>query len=340
MSTFGNLAVTLSDFRKRMAPNGAIDKIIEYLAQANIILEDMKWMPGNLPTGNLTTLRTSYPEPSIRVINQGVSPTKSTAKQIVDTCCMLEARSEVDIKLLALQNDKAAFRFSEDKAHMQGFADKVADMLFNGNSDENPDTFNGLKIRYNTLGVNPEKGTAAYQVLSAGTPNADAKNTSLWLIGWGEQATSGIYPKNATAGLSSKDLGEYDAFDSDNKRFRAVGTLFNWDVGLAVRNIRQNARLANIDSTKLQSLTSAQKLVIIEKVIHAKNRIQFLNKMDTKHVIYCDDDMYTFLETYLIDKSNVHVTRQDLMGQMPKIYISGIPVEKLDCLTANEAAIV
>lgn len=339
MATVGNLALTLSDYRKRMTPDGALDQIIEYLAQANPVLEDMKVMQGNLPTGNIVTQRTSYPKPSIRTINQGIAPTKSTTKQVTDTCAMLEARSEVDIKLLGLQPDKKAFRLSEDKAHMQGFADAVADMLFNGNTETNPDEFNGLKLRYKELNSSAEKGDFAYQVISAGTPNADALNSSIWIVGWGEQATAGIYPKNGVVGLQTRDLGEYDAFDKDNKRFRAVGTLFNWDIGLMVRNPRQNARICNIDSTKLRSMTSAQKLAVVESIIYAKNRIAFLNKMETKHVLYCDTAVYTMLETYLVDKTNVHVTRQELMGQMPKLYIAGLPVEKLDCLAANEAAL-
>lgn len=42
---------------------------------------------------------------------------------------MLEDRSEVDVKLIGLQSDKEAFRRSEDSAHVEGFGQKIADML-------------------------------------------------------------------------------------------------------------------------------------------------------------------------------------------------------------------
>ena len=132
MSTVGNLALTLNDWRLRTAPDGSIDYIVETLAQQNPILQQMLWMEGNLPTGNMTTQRTSIPSPSKRRINRGVDASKSTTKQITDTCCILEDRSKVDIELLGLQPDKEAFRRSEDAAHMEGFAQSVADMLFYG----------------------------------------------------------------------------------------------------------------------------------------------------------------------------------------------------------------
>ena len=100
MSTVGNLALTMTDFRKRMTPDGQLDYIIECLAESNPILEDMKWMEGNLPTGIQTTQRTSIPTPSVRVINRGVAASKSTTEQITDTCMMLEDRSQIDVKLL------------------------------------------------------------------------------------------------------------------------------------------------------------------------------------------------------------------------------------------------
>ena len=54
MTTNGELAITLNDWRKRLAPDGNMDEIIEVLAASNPILQDMPFMEGNLPTGNVT----------------------------------------------------------------------------------------------------------------------------------------------------------------------------------------------------------------------------------------------------------------------------------------------
>ena len=83
----------------------------------------------------------------------------------------------------------------------------------------------------------------------------------------------------------------------------------------------------------------ANKLLLIEKFIYAKNRIRNLNAAGTNYVWYVSDAVYTFIETYMVDKSNVHVTRQDIMGKPPQLYLSGIAVKKLDVMREDEAAI-
>ena len=335
MATVGNLAVTLNDWRLRTAPDGTIDYIVETLAQSNPILQHMLWMEGNLPTGNQTTQRTSIPTPTLRRINRGADNVKSTTRQITDTCSMLEARSEIDIELLALQPDKEAFRRSEDSAIMEGFAQTMAKYTIYGDSDSNPDEFNGLAVRYNAL--TGTKGDAGYQVISAGAGGTNT-NTSAWLVGWGERTVAGIYPKNTQAGLKMRDLGEQTVEDADGKKFQAVSTLFNWKAGLAVRDLRQIGSVRNIDVSTLKGMTSTNKVAMIENFIYAKNRVRNLDA--GKFQWYLSDSMYTFLETYLIDKNNVHVTRQELMGKPPQIYLSGIPVFKLDAISETEAKLV
>lgn len=41
------VALTLNDLRKRQAPDGSIDVVIETLVQSNPILEDVRWAEGN-----------------------------------------------------------------------------------------------------------------------------------------------------------------------------------------------------------------------------------------------------------------------------------------------------
>lgn len=146
------VALTLNDLRKRQAPDGSIDVVIETLVQSNPILEDVKWAEGNLPTGNQTTQRNGLPEVHLRQINRGVPVGKSSTKQVTDTCCLMESRSEVDVELVSLAPDKEAFRTSEDMAFVEAMGEAVAHHMFYGNSAKNLDEFNGLGIRYNKYG--------------------------------------------------------------------------------------------------------------------------------------------------------------------------------------------
>ena len=335
MSTLGTQALTLADYRKRMNPDGSVDFIIEALQQANPLINHVRWMQGNLPTGNKTTVRTSIPKPSIRRINRGIDSHKSTTKQVVDTCMMLEDRSEVDVKLIGLQPDKAGFRRSEDAAFVMGFGDMVAEMMFYGDTDKEPDNFNGLSVRYDVCGG--DKHTAGYQVISGGTAGTNV-NTSAFFVGWGTKATSGIYPKFSKMGLQQQDLGEMDALDSNGKPYRALVTLFDWDCGMAVQDIEANSLVRNIDVTKLAGMTSTQKQDLIRQFVVAKNRIRNLQNRDKDVHLYVSPAMYDWFELYLLDKNNVHVTRQDIMNAVPQLYFSGIPIEKSDSILETEPA--
>ncbi len=336
MGVLGTQALTLSDYKKRINPDGSVAFIIEALESVNPITQDAVWKEGNLPTGNVTTIRTSLPTPSIRKINRGIKRSKSTTKQVQDTCIILEDRSSVDIELLALQKDKEGFRRSEDAAFIQGFADVVASNMFYGDTDDNADTFNGLSVRYNTL-TDGGNGTPGHQVISAGTAGSNT-NTSIYIVGWGTQATCGIYPKNSVMGLQHRDLGEKTVQDADGHEYQALQSLFTWKAGLAVQNIRANAMVRNIDTTKLT--TAANQKAVIEAIVKAKNRIQGLDRGDKQVAMYVSPSVYDMIELWLTDKNNVHVTRQELMGQMPQLFFTGIPVKKCDAITDKEPAVV
>lgn len=338
MAVLGSEALTLSDMRKRLDPNGTTAFIVEALEQANPVLKDIPWIEGNLKTGNVTTVRTMVPTPSIRMINKGVARGKSTTRQVQDTCMILEDRSVVDIELLALQKDKERFRASEDAAFVQGFSNYVAEQIFYGDEVNAKGTFNGISVRYNEYcGSNSKKGDPSYQVLSAGTPGSNT-NTTAYFVGWGGKNTVGIYPEGTIAGLKMRDLGEQTVTDADKLEYQALATLFTWKCGLSVQNIRSNALLRNINVANLGSLTSAQKLQLMDNLTITKNRIQNLQNGDKKVVLYVSDSLYDFFETYLNDKTNVFVTQQTLQNAMPALYFKGIPVAKCDAISETESA--
>lgn len=326
-------AVTLNDIQKRLGANNAFQPIIEILKQSNPILEDMPFAEGDLPIGNKTTIRTSLPSPSIRRANRGTAPTKSDVKQVIDQCMYLEDRSCVDTLLLKGKPNPEAYRASEDDAHVEGMGQFVAKCFIYGDlTDPNyTDTFNGLLVRYPI--EDGDKGTRGYQVISAGTKNTSGHNTSALIVDWGDRKVTGIYPKNMTAGLDTKDLDEGDVYDSEGKPFRAVQTLYSWQVGLAVQNLRSVAAIRNIDVDALSKFTSAQAATFMNKIIFAKNRLQ----LPKSPIMYVSDTVYSYLETFLLDKANVHVTREMRENEAPLLRFSGIPVKKMDCMTDTEA---
>lgn len=328
-------AVTLSDIQKRLGADNAFTPIIEVLKQSNPILDDMPFAEGDLPIGNKTTIRTSLPAPSIRRANRGTAATKSDVKQVIDQCMYLEDRSRVDVMLLKGKPNPEAYRAAEDDAHIEGMGQFVAKVMMYGDLTDEAyqDTFNGLLTRYKVIGG--DKGTAGYQTISAGTKNAKGHNTSIAIVDWGDRKVTGIYPKNMTAGLDTRDLGETDVFDAEGNPFRAVQTLYSWQVGLAVQNLRSVAAIRNIDVDALESMTADKQNVFMNKIIFAKNRLQ----LPKSPIMYVSDTMYSYLETFLLNKNNIHVTREMRENESPLLRFSGIPVKKMDCMVDTEAGI-
>lgn len=177
MGAVGATVLTLADWAKRIDPNGNTPGIVEILSQTNRMLPDMLWKEGNLPTGERTIIRTGLPSVYFRLLNQGVPNSKSTTAQVDETCAILEARSQIDSRIVELNGNSAAFRLSEAQAFLEAMNQKAATGLLYG-SASNPEEIVGLSNRYNAL-----SGAANSQnVISAGSvTGSDA--TSVWLIG-------------------------------------------------------------------------------------------------------------------------------------------------------------
>lgn len=322
---------TLMDLAKRTDPDGKIATIVELLNQENGILEDMTWVEGNLPTGHRTTVRTGLPAPTWRKLYGGVQPSKSTTRQVTDNTGMLEAYAEVDKALADLNGNTASFRLSEDKAHIEGMYQEMAQTLFYGNEGTEPEAFTGLAPRYNSLSA--ENGQ---QIIDAGGSSTD--NTSIWLVVWDTDKVHGIIPKGSTAGLQHKDLGEVtiENVDGAGGRMQAYRTHYRWDAGVTVRDWRYIARAANIDKSDLVR-TAATGGDITDLMVQLIERVQGLNGRPT---FYMSRTLRTMLRRQMIEKvKNSSLTMDELAGKRVLAF-DGIPIRRVDALATDEARVV
>ena len=246
-------AVTLLDITKAMDPDGKIAKVAELLSQTNEILTHMPFIQGNLPTGHRGVIRTGLPTPIWRKLYQGVPPSNSLRASVEDSVGILEDRSEVDKDVAELNGNEAQFRLDESQATIEGINQAMAQALIYGDASINPEQFNGLAVRYNT--INTSTSEVAKNVISAG---GSGNCTSVWLIVWGPNTITGIYPKGSQAGLQHEDLGLIDAFDANNNRYRAYADRWQWKCGLHVKDWRYVVRIANISVTDLLGQSGTQ----------------------------------------------------------------------------------
>ena len=197
MATIGATALTYSDWAKRMDDGYRVASIIELLSQTNEILEDMLVVEGNLPTGHKTTVRTGLPQATWRILNAGVTASKSTTSQIVDTCGNLEVYAVIDKDIADLNGNTAEFRLSEVKAFLEGMSQQVAATLFYGNQAANPERFTGFAPRYSTKTA-ANSQTAVNILDGQGTAST---NTSIWIGVWGADTCHATFPKGKVTGL-------------------------------------------------------------------------------------------------------------------------------------------
>lgn len=281
----GNL--TLADWAKRLDPDGTVPTIVELLAQTNEILADMQWMPGNLPTGHRTTVRTGLPAVAWRLLNTGIVPSKSTTAQIDEQCGMLEAWSEIDKDLMMLNGNTASFRLSEAAAFLEAMNQELCRVLFYGNGGVNPEQFTGLSVRYATTVA---AGNSS-NILKAGGVGAD--NASIWFIAWNPQTCCGIFPKGSKAGLIHEDYGEVTidmVAGMPGARMRGFQERFQWKAGIALKDWRYAVRIANIG---ISTVDAANVKIIISNMETAQETIP--NRLAGPGVFYMNRTMRRLL---------------------------------------------
>ncbi len=322
---------TLIDKFSRQDSTQKIMKIVELMAKQNDILMDAEYMECNDGSKHKTTMRSGIPEPTWRMFNQGIQPSKSTTVPVLDTTGMMEDYGLVDKALADLSGNADAFRASENLGKLQGFNNKAARYMFYGNTQTEPQAFLGLSPRYNSLAA--ESGR---NIVDAG--GTGSSNTSIWFVTWGELTTHLLYPKGSVAGFQHRFLGEDTVKDDVGGEFQAYRDHFKWDIGMSVRDWRANARVANIDVTQLTSDASAGPK-LIDNMIKAYYLLDNPMQGEGKTVIYANRTIQTFLHLQAMNSKNVNLTLGEYAGRkIPELL--GIPIKRCDELLNTEARVV
>ncbi|MDR5772083.1 MULTISPECIES: major capsid protein [unclassified Caballeronia] len=339
MAVLGTKNPTLLDVAKSLDPDGNTADVVELLNQTNEILIDMPWMEGNLSTGHRTTVRTGLPTVIWRRMYGGVPASKSTRAQVDEACGMLEARSEVDVKAANLNGNSASFRLSEASAFLESMNQTMASTLFYGDTTVNPERFTGLAPRFGQISGAPN----ADNVIDCG--GTGSNNTSVWLVTWGDQTVTGIFPKGSKAGLEHQDLGEIDAFDANNNRFRALADRWEWDCGIAVKDWRYVVRAANINTTDLRNTASptfpgvngTSAISLPDLFIEMISRIP--NQNMGRSVFYVNRQIAKMARRQAMNKSQNVFGIEQAQGQITTNFL-GIPIRMIDSLLNTEARVV
>lgn len=340
MATNGGIANNLIDWAKRIDPTGKVSAIAELLNQTNEILLDMQWIEGNLPTGHRTVVRTGLPTATWRLLNNGIAPSKSTTAQIDESCGMLESFSAIDKDLADLNGETGPFRLSEATSFVEAMNQSFVQTLFYGDTTVNPERFLGLHARFSTI----SGATNGVNVMSAGGAGSD--NTSVWLVVWGPNTVTGIFPKGSKAGLMHEDLGietVENAAGITGSLMRAYRDHWQWKAGLAVKDWRYVVRLCNIDVSDLVGSSGTQNAnQLIALISRMLDRIPAFGM--GKPVFYMNRTVASLLRVQALNKSTNAIGIEQGLNQFGTVIAGnmnfmGIPIRRVDQILNSEATI-
>ncbi len=328
---------SILDVATRQDPDGRLARlIIEQLAQTDGILDDIYAEECNDGSGHKTTIRTGLPTGTWRQLYQGVQPSKSTTAQVRDACGMLEYRSEIDVKLQGLRagGDIAkAFRQSEEEPFRQALKNDVISTLFYGNASITPSKFTGIAARFNTSVV--ADAATGRNVIKGGGSGLD--NTSIYIHTWGSKYGKMIFPQGSAVGITAKDLGEGDAFDSNQARYRALMTMYGWDCGYSLGDWKGVVRIPNIDVSDLTK-TGSTGADLVDLIVQGIELLPEEAVATGRVAIYCNRTVRSFLRRQITNKDNVWLSWGEVAGKKV-VKFDDFPVRLCESITNAEALV-
>lgn len=341
MATVGSNFPTLIDAYKGSAEG----EVIELLMQSNPILEDAIATPCNMDAVHRHTIRTGYPSVSWGRLYKGVKASKSTMQQVDDTTGFLEARSEIDARLLKLAPDPAKARLVDSTPYLEAMNLEMAGGMFYHDTATSPEKFKGLSARfnaYNTNLVDPAKPNIANQVIHGGGSGSD--NTSIWFVTWGDHATSLLYPKNTKAGVSINDKGEEPVKDANGDTYYAKVAMYEWHIGAFVKDYRYSARIANIDVSELLA-GNVDVWALLRKAYYRLFQVYGVGAKGGRTAIYMNRQVLEVLDAQSSDRAllaanpnNTGLTQATVEGEVVQMYRK-IPIRMVDAILNTEAVV-
>lgn len=308
--------------------------MVESLAKFSPVIRDAVFKEANLPDGHKITSQMSLPTISRRQYNQGVAPSKGTTAQFTEPITMLNQQSVVDCELAKLNGNQAAYRLQQSMMTLQAMTIQAEACMLYDTPTGAAGEINGLLSRLDAT-TDP---TVGKQIVKLGAGGAGT-NTSMLLVGWGDQTVHGIFPKGDKGGLQHVDMGEQMTPDSGGtNRFRAYVDDWTWKLGVAVEDKRFVAAVRNIDMSSESGGSIASPVNdLLMAAVEAYNLIY--QPAACKLVWYVSRALRSILHQQAINTvGRSTLTIEDVAGH-PVTHLGGVPVMVSDSILNTEAAI-
>lgn len=330
MATEINKVYTLPEILKQRAPDGSLMQLVDVLSGRYPLLEEAFWEQAN---GDIIHefAQVAY-EPTGTPVryNEGTALSASVAKTTREPLMTLEDRLQIDVRELEIAPDPVMFRIQREQVHFRGMIKTFHNIVFAksgyGNTGTDPRQIDGLSKRYNAI--------ASGSVVSLPSSPSGSTNSSIWIVKWGLDGVSMLYPRNTGNSLRIEDLRIQPAYDSNMRRYEAVMTKFAWTFGLKVADPRAVKRLCNIPLSGTGSFTDgpAGEEALIDLIENLPNGDT------TGAVIYAGPVVMAQIRKRLNSKSNMYFSEETVWGRK-MLTFQNIPIVRVDALTADESVV-
>jgi hypothetical protein len=330
-------AYTLQNTMTEATEDGALIEVFDNLSKVNKLMEILPWHPTNRALNHITGEETSYAIPTPVVANEGGTEVINEVEQIIDV--PINYHNVITPDPLALKgiNDIGEWRARQVKRYGKGYVQSISEQVISGDALTTPGkSIDGLAKRLNSLPTSATDVTDPfYTVQSAGGAGAD--NTSIYVLGLGEEGVYGIYGKNGVGGFqySLKPAQYVTAAGGDGKIWTEPMDV-SWEVGLCASNRRAMGRLCNIDFSDLTNDASAG-ANLVNELIHLINKTQVF-EMGLTPVLLAQNDVISYFEAQRVNHGATQVGLTEDLG-MALTTIKGIPFLRMDAIGIDEAVI-
>lgn len=308
----------------QLTHNNQIMDVANVLDEVNPFVQDAPLQEAIDITSHVIARTTSLPSATFIKVGNGWDAGLGTYNQSRESMAMIRARYQCPEEVMNLQPQPEKYRSQRERDQIEGMSQVFANQLIGGSVITTPERFNGLKIRYGTLGTD----RTSYVISNGGSSSGTM--TSMWFVQWSPSKCYLIYPRGSkNVGLNKRDEGRVFTTGDNSSNLWAYVSEFAWDVGLCVEDTRSIKRLANIDTTLTDTYTIDE-----DKIIQIINNFRGNEQI----YIYCNETVYTQLDILAKDKTNVQYLPDSPWGKNI-LSFRGVPVKVCDAIGDDDATV-
>lgn len=342
MATLIQSTQSMIDQYKQVDGNGVLIDVIETMNDTSQdIMDDWSWMQCNSGTKHTRSIRTGLPSVSWGSLYEGIPQSKSGKQQVDDTTGFVEALSHVDERQLELYaENRTQIRALEGRSFQESMAQELVTAMFYHDPATNPKYPKGLGARFGTIATSG----AGAQIVDAGGTGSD--NTSIWMVEWGYDGVSVIYPKGTTGGISRQNMGRQRVLDAAGNPYYVEEELFRCHVGFTVGDWQRVVRIANIDVSDMLAGNVDLYSWLTKGYYKLKSRRvnKVMNQSSPGRIaIYCNRNVLQTLDETGTNRGAsdnfIRLRPMEIQGKEVQTY-RGFPLRETDAILNTEARIV